>query len=85
MEDVLKFFLTEARIDRGNVLQLLHCRQDSPVFDEVMEEYTEVESVFYTLSKPETRILFDEIPPELANDNLPSGTKVIYQFSIYLF
>lgn len=78
MEDILKFFLTDARIDRGNVLQLLDCRKDSPVFEEVMEEYSEVESVFYTLSKPETRMVFDEIPPELADDNLPSGTKVVY-------
>lgn len=78
MEEIITIFLTDAKIDRGNVLQLLHCHQDSPVFEEVMEEYTEVESIFYKLSKPESRMVFDEIPPELADDNLPSGTKVVY-------
>lgn len=78
MEKIITIFLTDAKIDRDNVLHLLDCREDSPVYDDVMEDYKEVESAFYTLAKPETRMLFDEIPPELSNDNLPPGTKVVY-------
>ena len=28
--------------------------------------------------KPETRILFDEIPSEIADENLTASTKVVY-------
>ena len=79
MEKIIKISLTDAKIDREDVLHLLDCRADSPVYEEVLEEYTEVESIFYTLVKPQTRMLFDEIPSELAGENLPAGTKVVYQ------
>lgn len=78
MENVLTFTLSETKLDKNNVLQLVDFRKDSPVFEEVMEDYAEVEEIFQTIVKPQTRLLFDEIPPEIAGDNFPAGTRVIY-------
>ena len=78
MEKIIKFLLSDAKLDRDDVLHLLDCRTDSPVYEEVIEEYTEVEALFYKLAKPQTRMLFDEIPPELEGEDLPSGTKAVY-------
>jgi len=78
MEDILIYNLSDAGIDLENVLQLLDCRQGSAVYGQVLEEFEEVKTIFYTLVKPETRLLFDEIPDALADTDLPAGTKVIY-------
>lgn len=78
MEEVIKIVRADTQIDRADVLRLLDCHADSPVYEDVIEEYEELESVFYNLVKPQTRILFDEIPPELAGEDLPAGTKIIY-------
>ena len=78
MEKILKIILSDVKIEHANVLDILDCHTDSPVYADVMAEYPEVESAFYSLVKPETRILFDEIPAEIADENLPAGTKVVY-------
>jgi len=78
MEKTLKYILSDVKIKHANVLDILDCHTDSPVYADVMAEYPEVESNFYSLVKPETRILFDEIPSEIADENLPAGTKVVY-------
>jgi len=78
MEEVLKFFITDVKVDRKDVLNLIDCREDSPVYGEVLKEFAEVETAFYECVKPQTRLLFDSIPPEIADAELPAGTKVIY-------
>ena len=78
MEEVLKIYVSDIQVDQNDVLRMLDCRSDSPVYDEVMEEYQTVESIFCKVVRPQTRILFDEIPAELAGEDLPAGTKVVY-------
>ena len=46
MEKILKFILSDVKIKHVNVMDILDCHTDSQVYDDVMEEYLEVESVF---------------------------------------
>ena len=78
MENVLQFSLPDARLNRKNVLQIADCPKDSLAYDDVLEEYAELESVFYETVNPQTRMLFDTIPTEIAAESLPVGTKVVY-------
>lgn len=48
------------------VLELMDCHSDSPILEEVMEEYQELEPLVYEMLQPKGLIKFGEVPEEIA-------------------
>lgn len=66
------------KIELKSVLKTMDCYEDSPVYEEVVEEYEDHYEEAMRLCDPVGVIGFGEIPAELANKKYPEGTKVIY-------
>ena len=56
----------DVRIDKKVVLQLLDCKEDNPIYEEVEEEYEELQEIVYGKIDPHALIKFDEVPKEIA-------------------
>lgn len=56
----------DVRIDKKVVLQLLDCKEDNPIYEEVEEEYEELEELVYGKIESHALIKFDTVPEEIA-------------------
>ena len=65
-------------IKREDILRLIDCREDSPVFGAVMESYEEISHDLFQIIKPAIIMNFGIIDDSTACAQLPSGTKVLY-------
>lgn len=67
-----------ARIDKDEVLKTMDCYEDSPVYEEVAEEYEEIVGEAQSLVEPIGIIGMGEITEKLASEKYPAGTPVIF-------
>ncbi|MGO8716762.1 MAG: ASKHA domain-containing protein [Smithella sp.] len=65
-------------IKREDVVRLIDCREDSPVYDAVMESYEEILNALLQIIKPAVIMNFGIIDDSTTCAQLPSGTKVFY-------
>lgn len=67
-----------AEIDKDRVLRAMDCYEDSPVYEEVAEEYDEIIEEMKTLAEPAGILGMGQITAELATKEYPEGTPVIF-------
>lgn len=68
----------QAQIDKEEVLKTMDCYEDSPVYDEVLEEYEEIIGEMQTLIEPIGIIGFGKITENIATEKYPAGTRTIF-------
>lgn len=78
MENFYEIDGLKASIDRTSVFNAIDCREDSPVYEEVLEEYEELSKDMRHLVKPIGILGFAALPKELATEKYPEGTPIIY-------
>lgn len=64
-------------INMDEVLHRIDCHKDSDIYEEIVEEYREMEAEMYALCEPVFLLEFSEIGPELAVEGVPAGTPVL--------
>lgn len=65
-------------IEKDRVLKAMDCYEDSPVYEEVAEEYDEIIEEMTDLAEPVGIFGMGQITPELASEVYPEGTPVIF-------
>ena len=67
-------------INMDEVLHRIDCHKDSDIYEEIVEEYREIEAEMYALCEPVFLLEYAEIGPELAMEGMPEGTPVLMAF-----
>ena len=78
MKEIIRFSDIRVSVSRSDVLKLMECGEDNPIYEEVVEEYEELKDALYSLGKPQALFCFDRISEEWAMEKLPAGTPVIF-------
>lgn len=66
------------RFNRANILHLIDCYEDSPIYEEVLEEYENMEQEAYAKIHPAAALEFGRIPEEAAGPAAPAGTQALF-------
>lgn len=64
-------------INMDEVLHRIDCHKDSDIYEEIVEEYREMEAEMYALCEPVFLLEYGEIGSELAVAEVPEGTPVL--------
>ena len=64
-------------INMDEVMHRIDCHKDSDLYEEIVEEYREIEAEMYALCEPVFLLEYGEIGPELAVEGVPEGTPVL--------
>lgn len=64
-------------INMDEVLHRIDCHKDSDIYEEIVEEYREIEAEMYALCEPVFLLECGEIGPELAVEGVQEGTPVL--------
>ena len=78
MEQVLCLKDFKIASDMQLVMNLLHCQEDSPVYEEMKEAYAELVLEAEALAQPVALLYFSTMQPEIATEHYPVGTPVLY-------
>lgn len=68
----------QAQIDKEEVLKTMDCYEDSPVYEEVVEEYEEIIGEMQALIEPIGIIGLGKITENIATEKYPAGTRTIF-------
>lgn len=71
----------KVEIDREQVLRQIDCYKESDLYEEVAQEYEEILEEMYSLCEPVFLMEKGEVGPELAREDLPEGTPVLFVIS----
>ena len=71
----------KVEIDREQVLRQIDCYKESDLYEEVAQEYEEILEEMYSLCEPFFLMEKGEVGPELAREDLPEGTPVLFVIS----
>lgn len=66
------------KINRDTVMHIMDCRKDSPVYEEVLEEYEELEKEISALIEPAAIIKFGRFDADVKLEGLENGAPVVY-------
>ena len=70
-------------INMDEVLHRIDCHKDSELYEEIVEEYREMEAEMYALCEPVFLLEYGKIGPEISVEGVPEGTPVLMSlFSI---
>ena len=61
------------RVKQDEVLKAIDCYEDSPVYDEVKEEFKELEACFYKAITPKAAVFYRELPDALCREDSKEG------------
>ena len=64
--------------DLKSVLVTMDCHEDSPVYEEVVEEYEEICEQMLSLAEPVGILGFGTLPHEISTEKYKTGTPIIY-------
>lgn len=64
-------------INMDEVLHRIGCHQESDLYEEMVEEYREIEEEMYALCEPVFLLEYDKIGPELSAEGIKAGTPVL--------
>lgn len=78
MENFYEIDGLKAKMERDSVLKTMDCYQDSPVYEEVVEEYEEIYEEMLSLAEPVGIIGFTVMPEKVATEKYPQGTPIAY-------
>lgn len=65
-------------IRKEAVLKAIDCYEDSPVYQEILEEYEEIENKLTDIIRPWGIFGFASLPEDLSSEKLKAGTPVVY-------
>lgn len=68
----------DPKIELRSVLKAMDCYEDSPVYEEVIEEYEEIYEEMLSLVEPVGILGFGTLPKEVETKKYKAGTPVIY-------
>ena len=66
------------QFSRENILHLIDCYEDSPIYEEVREEYERMTQEAYERMEPAAVLEFGKIPKEAASPAAPEGTRALF-------
>lgn len=66
------------KIELKSTLKAMDCYENSPVYEEVVEEYQEIYEEMLSLAEPVGILGFGKLSAQSATDEYPEGTPVIY-------
>ncbi|MDF2539524.1 MAG: hypothetical protein K0S76_2545 [Herbinix sp.] len=66
------------KCNKENVLSSIDCFEDSPIFEQVAEEFDAIEETAYEMIKPYALFEIGEITENIASELIPAGTKALY-------
>jgi uncharacterized 2Fe-2S/4Fe-4S cluster protein (DUF4445 family) len=78
MQNVYEIDGFEPKIQLKSVLKSMECYEDSPVYEEVVEEYEEIYEEMCSLMEPVGVIGFGQLTKEIETDRYKAGTPVIF-------
>lgn len=78
MNDYEKITSFDITLNRETVFHLIDCYQDSPIYDEVVEEYSKLENEVCRLMEPAAYIKFGTLANQIGSDAAAEGNPVIY-------
>lgn len=78
MEQIYILDGLKAQIQRDSVLRMIDCDKNSPVYEEMIEEFGEIYPEILPLAEPVGILGFGELSENTATSEYPAGTKVIY-------
>lgn len=78
MRDMIKYTDIRVEINRPDVLNLMGCLQDNPIYEQVLEEYNEIKDTILSLGEPQALFLFGQMPRQIASEDVPEGAEVIF-------
>lgn len=78
MEDFYVLGGLEVNIEMNRVLQTIDCVPDSPVYEEMVEEYQEIYDDMLALAEPLGILGVGNLSQAAATEEYPAGTEVIY-------
>ena len=67
----------KVEIYQSDVFHQIDCHEDSVLYEEVLEEYREIEAQMYALCEPVLLMEYGVLGPELAREGIPEKTPVI--------
>ena len=76
-----QFYIMEGfdiKIERESVLKSMDCYEDSPVYEQVAEEYEEIYDEMLSLVEPVGILGFGTLPGKIATEEFQAGTPVVY-------
>lgn len=72
---VSEFFIS---FSKENIYHMIDCCPDNPVYEQVEEEYAQIQDIAYAKIKPCAFLSFGKIPASIANETVPEGSQVLY-------
>lgn len=66
------------KFNKKSILELIDCYEDSPIYEEVSEEFDDMVEEAYAKIKPYALLEFGEITENIAKKKIPAGTKALY-------
>lgn len=66
------------QFSRENILHLIDCYEDSPIYEEVLEEYEGLVQEAYERMEPAAVLEFGKIPKEAASPAAPEGARALF-------
>ena len=77
----IKYQDFKIQLRKKNVLMIIDCYENSPIYEEVLQEYDILEQMAYEKIMPQALLAFGEIPEEAATEMYPSQTKAMFSFT----
>lgn len=67
----------KVEIKQSDVFHQIECREDNVLYEDILEEYHEIEAQMYALCEPVLLMEYGEVGPELAQEGIPEGTPML--------
>lgn len=79
MKEILTFSHVRGDICRSDVLNVMECYENSPVYEEVVKEYESIKKEMEDMLQPQAVFAFGAAPEnQTVNKKIPTGTPVVY-------
>ena len=78
MDNIIELKDLNVKLSRDEVLRLMDCYEDSPIYEEVLEEYEEIKEEMLNMCRASVLFKFAQADERLLSKNLLSGTEVVY-------
>ncbi len=81
MESIIKITEFQKTIEKETVLKLMDCKEDSPIYEEVQREFSDLLQEVERRLDPKAVIGFGKVAGELESEKLKAGEDIIYILS----
>lgn len=79
MKEILTFSHIRAGVCRSDVLNVMECYENSPVYEDVVKEYESIKKDLEVMLQPQAVFAFGTVSEDQkVNEKIPSGSPVVY-------